>query len=614
MPYKSKPEPERLIEFLDSYYTVPLLRQLAALVAKGIPTRKAELVLVVETAMSNAGKLLELWKKLDTLQQAAISETLYSGKLVFDADGFRAKYGRDPAWGKLQEYGESNPELLRLFLHNNRLPRDLAERLKSLVPQPKKTRIQSTAELPKTVTLSWKQFDYRERKHQEMKKDVPLLVCETERMAQQDLYAVLRLIDAGKVRVSDKTQRPTAASTKAIAQVLHGGDFYPDVKPVDEWTTEPGDMKAFAWPLIVQSARMATASGGKLQLTPAGKKALTTPAHKTLQTAWNRWLKTTMLDELNRVNAIRGQTGKGKRSLTAPSGRRETIVKAMTECLPQQWVTFEAFSRFMRASGHRFTVTRDAWTLYIEEAGYGSLGYEGFGGWNILQERYMLAFLFEYAATMGIIDVAYIHPAGARRDHHQLWGADSLDCLSRYDGLQYFRINALGAWCLGLVDSYTPSRFEEKAVFKVLPNREVVAIETLSAGDALFLEQVGTKTSDNVWKLDEKKLLERVEEGHPIADTVAFLRAKADGTLPDNVVIFLEDIAARASRLKKIGPALLIEASDALLAKQLSHEAKLKSLCMLAGEKHLVVPAESESAFRRALLQLGYAMTGARVS
>jgi hypothetical protein len=25
----------------------------------------------------------------------------------------------------------------------------------------------------------------------------------------------------------------------------------------------------------------------------------------------------------------------------------------------------------------------------------------------------MLAFLFEYAATLGLIDVAYIHPAGA---------------------------------------------------------------------------------------------------------------------------------------------------------------------------------------------------------
>jgi hypothetical protein len=31
----------------------------------------------------------------------------------------------------------------------------------------------------------------------------------------------------------------------------------------------------------------------------------------------------------------------------------------------------------------------------------------GSGGWNILQERYLLALLFEYAATLGLIDIAY---------------------------------------------------------------------------------------------------------------------------------------------------------------------------------------------------------------
>jgi hypothetical protein len=33
---------------------------------------------------------------------------------------------------------------------------------------------------------------------------------------------------------------------------------------------------------------------------------------------------------------------------------------------------------------------------------------------------------------------------------------------------------------------------------------------------------------------------------------------------------------------------------------------------MLAGERHLVVPAEAESAFRRALHELGYGLAGER--
>ena len=41
-----------------------------------------------------------------------------------------------------------------------------------------------------------------------------------------------------------------------------------------------------------------------LQLTPAGKKALTSQADKNLRTIWIRWLETTLLDELNRVNGL----------------------------------------------------------------------------------------------------------------------------------------------------------------------------------------------------------------------------------------------------------------------------------------------------------------------
>ena len=576
--------------------------------AKGLPTRKAELITVIENVMRDPEKLEALWGKLDTLQQAAVREALHTGSLTFDADGFRAKYGREPDWGVLRDYGEGNPSLLRLFIHQDHLPRELAERIKPFAPKPKKTQVQCVTELPQKMTLSWEQYDYQRRNNRMVTEEVPLWVCDTERTSQHDLLAILCLIDTGKVRVSEKTQRVTQAGARVITEVLAGGDFYEPAESSDPWEIQPGAMKAFAWPLILQSAGLATSSGGKLQLTSAGKKALTAKAHQTRRTAFNRWLKTTMLDELNRVNAIKGQTGKGKRKLTAVSKRRATIVRALGECPPHRWMPFDAFSRFMRAAGHRFVVTRDAWTLYIADPHYGSLGYEGFGGWNILQERYMLAFLFEYAATMGLIDVAYIHPSGARRDHHELWGADDLDGLSRYDGLMYIRINALGAWCLGLADEYIPQAFEQRSVLKVLPNRDIVAIEPLSPGDALFLDQFAVQTSEGVWKLDEKKILRMLEGGHAVRDVEAYLLAKSGEKLPQNVAVFLDDTNTRALQLTAVGPALLIAVGDASLAKQLAYERSLRSLCMLVGENHLVVPSEKENAFRRALRQLGYAL------
>lgn len=605
---KSTSEPETLHEFLDSY-TVPTLKKLAGLLTSDLPTRKAEIIAVIRKRMEDDEGLRKLWQRLDTVQQAAVAEVVHSPSFRFDAHGFRAKYGKDPDWGQISAYGEmKNPSLLCLFICRGEVPRDLKGRLKGFVPPPRSAQVQTEDEPPATVTQSWEQVDYTTRENKVFTEEVPVIRCETERAAQHDLYAVLRLVDAGKVRVSGKTKRVTAAGAKAITAVLQGGDFYPPEDEPDDYRTDPGPIKAFAWPLILQSAGLANLSGTKLQLTPAGRKALTSPPHEVIRTVWKRWLKTTLLDEFNRIQPIKGQTGKGKRGMTAVAGRRAPIVEALQVCPPDQWIAFDEFSRFMRASDHTFEVTRDEWSLYISEPHYGSLGYEGFADWNILQGRYMMVFLFEYAATMGLIDVAYIHPSDAREDYGRLWGTDDLDCLSRYDGLLYIRINALGAWCLGLAEEYVPSPIEVSQALKILPNLDVVATESLPPGDVLFLELFAEQTSDVVWKIQPSKLLKALEEGHSVSDIRAFLSAKSGGRLPDNVAVFFEDIAERASCLTDRGPARLIEAADPALAQLIAHDSRLGSLCILAGERTIVVPTEDERAFRRALRDLGYAL------
>lgn len=144
------------------------------------------------------------------------------------------------------------------------------------------------------------------------------------------------------------------------------------------------------------------------------------------------------------------------------------------------WVRTDEFFRYMQAAGFDFEVTRDPWELYVEEQEYGSLGYEGFGEWSILQGRYTLCFLFEYAARLGVVDVAYVPPEGARQDFRDLWGVDDLDFFSRYDGLLYFRLTPLGTYCLGLADEYVPTQVRARAAISVLPSLKINV-----TGDAL---------------------------------------------------------------------------------------------------------------------------------
>ena len=98
----------------------------------------------------------------------------------------------------------------------------------------------------------------------------------------------------------------------------------------------------------------------------------------------------------------------------------------------------------MQAADFDFAVTQDPWNLYIADAHHGSLGYDGYHDWHLLEARYVLCVLFEYAASLGLLDVAYMAPEHARRDYKGQWGTDDLVFLSRYDGLRYFPSTPLG--------------------------------------------------------------------------------------------------------------------------------------------------------------------------
>jgi len=65
----------------------------------------------------------------------------------------------------------------------------------------------------------------------------------------------------------------------------------------------------------------------------------------------------------------------------------------------------------------------------------------------------MRAFLFESLATLGLIDFAYTYPHSLWPELGDSWGIDELSFCGRYDGLLYVRLNALGAYCLGMANA-----------------------------------------------------------------------------------------------------------------------------------------------------------------
>src|SRR3954464_8478788 len=103
----------------------------------------------------------------------------------------------------------------------------------------------------------------------------PSTVRCTEPEALHNVAAVLQLCQAGRLRCSETTRRPSAATVNAVREVLVAGDFYPDEA-----------IAAFAWPLLLQAGGLARLEGPRLALTAKGRAALGPPAPQGVRRLW----------------------------------------------------------------------------------------------------------------------------------------------------------------------------------------------------------------------------------------------------------------------------------------------------------------------------------------
>jgi hypothetical protein len=594
--------------------TLDDLRPLAKLVAEDAPKRKSELSPFLAGVMADPKRVRDLFNGLDPVSQRAVRVAAFDPAGRLDLDKFRAWFGEEPRFSSADPSRESwqysyaeqrkiKPTALRLFFPRyDYLPTDTRAILREFVAPPEAFAVPTLDAPPGTYTLTEVVWGQGERGRQW---EEPVRVRETAAEAAADLRAVLRLIEAGKVRVTDKKQVPTEAARQAVATVLSGGDFYAPAD-ADESKFDPAfdlGIRSFAWPVLVQAGGLAEKSGDALRLTAAGKKALTAPPPDVLRKLWTSWLKTRAFDDFARVDVIKGQ---GRARMSAAANRRAVVADALAACPIGRWFAVEDFFRLLRATGRDFVVAHEVYQLYIAEHYYGNLGTDDEHAWEQLQGRFILAFLFEYAATLGLIDVAYVPPQGVRHDFYSRWGADQYSCLSRYDGLLYLRVNPLGAWLLGQTDEYRPAAPARAEVLRVLASLDIVASGDLPAADRLVLERFADQRSDGVWKLSAAKALGVVERGGSLEELEQFLASRTTGDLPPAATQFLADLRAKAGRLTDAGPARLIACADEFAAAELAADPRLKGKCLRAGDRFIVVREADLAAVMKVARKLGY--------
>lgn len=573
-----------LTEALENEYRTDELKQLAALICPRVPTIKSDRIQAIVATLFKDPKTI--FAQLSQSAQHAVAETVHAWDGVFDSRMFRAKYSASP-W--LRDQGKNGQllnkgDLLSLFVIANRIPVDLLKILREIVPAPPADQILYAEDGP----------------------DEECTVRETCRAALTNAAMVLARVAEKKIRVSAKTGRPTAATVKAIWELLCEGDWYDDVEPI----------QAFAWPLLLQGGGLVKTDGTCLELNQAGLKALNKDLAAGIKTIWNKWEKSTFIDEFSRVSAVKGQQSGSGRTMTSSARRRPMINALLRDLQPGKWIDVDELSRLAQSrAAYSFSLTNNEWNLYIGEAHYGGLG--GYDTWPLLQLRYLLVYLFEYCATLGLLDVAYIDPARARDDFRECWGTGDLDFLCHCDGLISVRINALGAYVLGHTDTFAAA--EETRTGYAIDGRDVVLVHgerEILPGQALYLDTIGDRQETDRWRLSVSSLMSAINSGRNLAEIRTTLaETSTTGLSPEVELLFREvellfrEVEQRSTAFVEVGRAPLIECNPEL-RKHVLTDKKISRLCLPAGDRYLVIFPGKEKQFSDALAALGFTLAG----
>ena len=534
------------------------------------------------------------YSKLSTIEQAAIQEVVHSWDRLY-GDRMMAKYDDLPRlrkdWSSYGSQREPISAIACLLSKERVMPKELIDRFATFVPKPKDNTMHGIVSIPEKFETSTDKLD--------------ITIHETEQAALADALTILRLCENGQISVSETTGYITTSSAAKVKDMLFAGDFYGNVTERKyDVQMGPAGIRPFAWSIILRVAKAVKNIKGKLYLSKKGAEFLAKQPQDIIVDLWTDWVWNDEFNEFSRIDVIKGQ--KSKHALNDPEESRNSIEEAIANLPLGKWVSIDDFCRYISASGLEVEVARNAWALYIGSSPrHGSLGYNHVR-WEHIDGRFIYVVLLEYAATLGLIDVALTLPWDSVDDVSELY-CDELSCLSRYDGLKYIRLTNLGAYVLELSKEYTPSVINRGSKFQILPNLELAMLsDKLLGHDRILLERLCEQKSDRVWQLSKSKMLNEVERGISMKAIKTTLQGlTTNEQLPENVEHFLNDICKKSSQLVVKGVYTIVECDDAKTAMLLANDRELKKFTFLVNEKSLMIMQGYEDAFRKNVKKQG---------
>lgn len=367
------------------------------------------------------------------------------------------------------------------------------------------------------------------RTYSTLKEDLPLT---TRQSRTSDLISIIRFCNSNKVAV---TKSGALSKTSALKLwKFCGYEEYSadvDLAPEDMRTTQ-GLLVTYPLTTLGMIAGLLTVVEGKCIPGTKALSLLNLPQEQLVKHVFDAYLKSKSFDEAAGMKGLKVKRGH------RPFSARQNIAEELKYCPVGRTVYTGELEKYLRIANKAFARKEERHIVSTDN------NYYNYGvAWDEYEHR-LIDVILSFFGALGLVDI--------------LWGEED----SEYSGIRQrvpavFRINPLGAYVLGLSDSYvapTSPTTELQDGFTVLPDYTVVVPEGANrVKHELYFEKLLTKVSEtneaSIYKIDFGAVVRVLDCGTGIADLRRYLSA-SDKPLPENVDQSLVDWEKQAGRIR----------------------------------------------------------------
>lgn len=209
-----------------------------------------------------------------------------------------------------------------------------------------------------------------------------------------------------------------------------------------------------------------------------------------------------------------------------------------------------------------------------------------------------MCFLF---SAFGLLDIAYDLPKNQdARDRDKPY-------LSAFDGLRFLRLTPLGAYILGLQETYQTAEAQETGAIILDDKRLILNVEGRDPLKTMVVEKLAEKISDTCYKVTYQSFLKECVTQQDITQKVKMFKEHVTAAPPRVWQEFLEDVAGKINPLAAAEKMAVfkLQPHKELIAL-LARDETLKKYILKAEDYHIIIAQKDVSKVKKRLEEFGY--------